>query len=68
LRGQTDYNRLLDSTAKLATANTFTANQSITGDVDVVGDLTASSAIVNGVNINTSLTDILSRLTALENA
>jgi len=59
---------LLDSTAKLATANTFTANQSITGDVDVVGDLTASSAIVNGVNINTSLTDILSRLTALENA
>jgi hypothetical protein len=34
----------------------------ITGDVVVSGSITSS-----GVNINTTLTDILSRLTALEN-
>ena len=39
----------------------------ILGNVDVVGDLTASSAIINGLNINTTLADILSRLDALEN-
>jgi hypothetical protein len=39
----------------------------ILGNVDIVGDLTASSAIVNGLNINTTLADILSRLDALEN-
>ena len=48
-----------------ATINSFPFN--ILGNVDIVGDLTASSAIVNGVNINTTLADILSRLDALEN-
>ena len=70
-----------------ATINSFPFN--ILGNVDVVGDLTASSAVVSGaitassavvsgaitassaiindVNINTTLADILSRLTALEN-
>ena len=35
----------LDSTAKLATANTFTANQSITGDLSVSGLITQSNTI-----------------------
>jgi hypothetical protein len=48
-----------------ATLNSFPFN--ILGNVDIVGDLTASSAIVNGLNINTTLADILSRLDALEN-
>jgi hypothetical protein len=70
-----------------ATINSFPFN--ILGNVDIVGDLTASSAVVSGaitassavvsgaitassaiindVNINTTLADILSRLTALEN-
>jgi hypothetical protein len=39
----------------------------ITGDVVASGSITASSAIVNGLNINTTLADILSRLNALEN-
>ena len=39
----------------------------ITGDVVASGSITASSAILNGVNINTTLVDILSRLIALEN-
>ncbi len=40
----------------------------LTGDLVVVsGAITASSAIINDVNINTTLADILSRLTALEN-
>ena len=39
----------------------------ITGDIVSSGSITSSSAIINGVNINTTLTDILSRLTALEN-
>jgi hypothetical protein len=39
----------------------------ITGDIVASGSLTASSAIVNGVNMNTTLTDILARLNALEN-
>ncbi len=39
----------------------------ITGDVVASGSITASSAIVNGLNINTTLADILSRLDALEN-
>jgi hypothetical protein len=38
-----------------------------TGDIVASGSITASSAIVNGVNINTTLTDILTRLLALEN-
>ena len=37
------------------------------GDVVASGSITASSAIVNGLNINTTLADILSRLDALEN-
>jgi hypothetical protein len=39
----------------------------ITGDVVASGSITASSAILNGVNINTTLEDILSRLITLEN-
>ena len=39
----------------------------ITGDVVASGSITASSAIVNGLNINTTLANILSRLDALEN-
>jgi hypothetical protein len=38
----------------------------IRGDIVASGSITASSAIVNGVHNNTTLTDILSRLTALE--
>ena len=48
-----------------ATLNSFPFN--ILGNVDIVGDLSVSSAIVNGVNINTTLTDILARLELLEN-
>ena len=47
------------------TLNPFPFN--ILGNVDIVGDLIASNAIVNGLNINTTLTDILTRLLALEN-
>jgi hypothetical protein len=36
------------------------------GNVEIKGILTAISAIINGVNINTTLTNILSRLNALE--
>jgi hypothetical protein len=39
----------------------------ITGDIVASGSITASNAIVNGFNINTTLTDILTRLLALEN-
>ena len=39
----------------------------ITGDVVASGAISASSAVVNGVNINTTLADILSRLIVLEN-
>jgi hypothetical protein len=39
----------------------------ITGDIVASGSITANSAILNGVNINTTLTDILTRLLALEN-
>ena len=39
----------------------------ITGDVVASGSITASSAIINGVSFNTTLTDILSRLNASEN-
>ena len=39
----------------------------ITGDIEASGSITASNAIVNGLNINTTLTDILTRLLALEN-
>ena len=38
-----------------------------TGDIVASGSITANSAILNGVNINTTLADILARLTALEN-
>jgi hypothetical protein len=48
-------------------ANFTPLNVDITGDVVVSGAITASSAIINDVNINTTLADILSRLTALEN-
>ena len=36
------------------------------GNVEIKGILTAISAIINGVNINTTLTNILSRLNASE--
>ena len=39
----------------------------ITGDIVASGSITANSAILNGVNINTTLADILARLTQLEN-
>jgi len=48
-----------------ATLNSFPFN--ILGNVDIVGDFTASSAIINGGNFNTTLADILSRLELLEN-
>ena len=48
-------------------ANFIPLNVEITGDVVASGSITASSAVVNGLNINTTLADILSRLTALEN-
>ena len=38
------------------------------GNVEITGNLTATSAIINGVNINTTLTNILSRLYALESS
>jgi len=48
-----------------ATLNSFPFN--ILGNVDIVGDLTASSAIVNGVNVESSLTLIQSSLDGKQN-
>ena len=66
--GEDSITNIVNNTFALAEDAIFTDYAfDITGDVLVAGNLTASSAIVNGVNINTTLTDILSRLTALEN-
>jgi hypothetical protein len=49
-------------------SGTATEALDVAGNILASGSTTASSAIVNGVNINTTLTDILARLELLENA
>jgi hypothetical protein len=52
---------------KIGASTSATEALDVAGNILASGSINANSAIINGVNINTTLTDILSRLTALEN-
>jgi hypothetical protein len=60
-------NIVSNSVASTEVVNVISFPAEITGDIVASGSITANSAILNGVNINTTLTDILTRLLALEN-
>ena len=75
LNGISQIDFRINGTNKLSTTasgvkigtGTATEELDVAGNILASGSITASSAIINGVNINTTLTDILCRLELLEN-